>query len=146
MENEVRAAAELGQLEFLGKRSSDEVHLLLQRAKILLAPSMWHEAGVPLVIGEAFSAGVPVITSRIKPIDSVVEHERNGLLVTPGSEQEICEAAARLHSDREVLGRMRIEARQTYEQLYLPANNVRALLEIYTGAIEVAKQPLSAEA
>ncbi len=146
MENEVRATAELGQLEFLGKRSSEEVHLLLQRAKMLLAPSMWHEAGVPLVIGEAFSAGVPVITSRIKPIDSVVEHERNGLLVTPGSEQEICEAAGRLHSDRELLVRMGIEARRTYEQLYLPANNVRALLDIYTDAIEVAKQPLSAEA
>ncbi|HTF64535.1 MAG TPA: glycosyltransferase [Edaphobacter sp.] len=145
MENEVRAAAELGQLEFLGKRSSEEVHLLLQRAKMLLAPSMWHEGGVPLVIGEAFSAGVPVITSRIKPIDSVVEHERNGLLVTPGSEQEICEAAARFHSDRELLGRMRIEARQTYEQLYRAANNFRALLDIYTDAIEVAKQPLSAE-
>ncbi len=146
MENEVRATAELGQLEFLGKRSSEEVHLLLQRAKMLLAPSMWHEAGVPLVIGEAFSAGVPVITSRIKPIDSVVEHERNGLLVTPGSEQEICEAAARLHSDRELLVRMGVEARQTYEQLYLPANNFRALLDIYTDAIEIAKQPLSAEA
>ena len=47
---------------------------------MLLAPSMWHEAGVPLVIGEAFSAGIPVVTCRVKPMDSVVENERNGLL------------------------------------------------------------------
>jgi glycosyltransferase involved in cell wall biosynthesis len=140
MENEVRAAAETGRLEFLGKKSSGEVHSLLQQAKMLLAPSMWHEAGVPLVIGEAFSAGVPVITSRIEPINSVVEHERNGLLVNPESEQEICEAATRLHSDHELLGRMRIEARQTYEQLYMPASNCRALLDIYKDAIEAASQ------
>jgi glycosyltransferase involved in cell wall biosynthesis len=144
MESEVRAAADAGQLEFLGKKSSEGVHSLLRQAKLLLAPSVWHEAGVPLVIGEAFSAGVPVITTRMKPMDSVVEHERNGLLVSPDSELEICAAAARLQSDENMLARMRLEARRTYEEFYLPATNCRALLNIYRNAIDLARQPLCA--
>lgn len=146
MEPEVRAAVVPGKIELLGKKSSDEVHTLLHQAKMLLAPSMWHEAGVPLVIGEAFSAGVPVITSRIAPIDSVVKHEHNGLLVNPDNELEICEAATRLHSDDNLLERMCIEARQTYEQLYMPTSNSRALLNIYQEAIDSAKRSLSTKA
>jgi glycosyltransferase involved in cell wall biosynthesis len=146
MESEVRAAAASGQLEFLGKKTSADVHALLRRAKFLLAPSIWHEAGVPLVIGEALSAGVPVITTRMKPMDGVIEHERNGLLVTPDSELEICSAVSSLQSNEDLLTRMRVEARRTYEQLYLPTTNCRALLDIYRDAIDLARQPLTANA
>ncbi|MBV8436730.1 MAG: glycosyltransferase [Silvibacterium sp.] len=142
LESAVREAVEPGKLEFLGKKPSAEVHLLLHGAKMLLAPSMWHEAGVPLVIGEAFSAGVPVITTRIEPIDSVVEHERNGLLITPGSARELAEAAARLDSDDGLMGRMGHQARRTYEQLYMPASNCRALLNIYSDALDAARNPV----
>jgi glycosyltransferase involved in cell wall biosynthesis len=135
MEDEVRAAVVPGRVEFLGKKSSGEVHSLLKQAKVLLAPSMWHEAGVPLVIGEAYSAGVPVVTCRVKPMDTVVEHERNGLLVAPGSEQEICEAVRRLSTEDALWKHLSIEARQTYERLYMPATNCRALLDIYESTL-----------
>ena len=145
LESVVREAVQPGRVKFLGKKPTEEVHSLLSRAKMLLAPSMWHEAGVPLVIGEAFSAGVPVITSRIQPIDSVVEHERNGLLVTPGSDQELSDAAARLHADSELLGHMSKEARRTYEQLYMPASNCQALLNIYSEAIASSRKSVTVE-
>jgi glycosyltransferase involved in cell wall biosynthesis len=134
LEAQVQAAVEPGRLEFLGKKSSDEVHELVRGAKMMIAPSIWHEAGVPLVIGEAFSAGVPVITCRIKPMDAVVEHERNGLLITPGSEVEMCDAAIRIHTDDGLRSHLSREARRTYERFYKPEANFRALLEIYQGA------------
>lgn len=146
MEDEVRAAVVPGRIELLGKKASSEVHSLLRQAKMLLAPSMWHEAGVPLVIGEAFSAGVPVITCRVKPMDSVVEQERNGLLIAPGSERELHSAVAKLHADRELWERMRMEARRTYEQLYMPAANFRVLLDIYESTLKNTRQPIHAGA
>jgi glycosyltransferase involved in cell wall biosynthesis len=142
LEDEVRAAAVPGRVEFLGKKSSAEVHQLLQGAKMLLAPSMWHEAGVPLVIGEAYSAGVPVITCRVQPMESVVLHERNGLLVPLGGETEmsaaICDAAIRLHTDPALAESIGREARATYERLYRPEANFRALTAIYGEAMREA--------
>jgi hypothetical protein len=41
---------------------------------------------------------------------------------------------------------MRVEARRTYEQLYLPTTNCRALLDIYRDAIDLARQPLTENA
>jgi glycosyltransferase involved in cell wall biosynthesis len=140
MEGALRACAEAGKLEFLGKKSSEEVHELMRNAQMVLAPSIWHEAGVPLVIGEAFSAGVPVITSRIKPMDSVVVHEGNGLLVTPGSEAEICDMAIRINSDSELRSRLSAGARKTYERLYQPEANFRMLIEVYLDALRAQKQ------
>jgi glycosyltransferase involved in cell wall biosynthesis len=76
----------------------------------------------------------------------VVEHEHNGFLVTPGSEQEICAAAVRLHTNPELWNHMSIEARRTYEQLYMPETNGRALLDIYKSTLKKNKQLIHAEA
>jgi glycosyltransferase involved in cell wall biosynthesis len=81
----------------------------------------------------------------VKPMDSVVEHERNGLLVAPGNSQELYNAASRLYADRDLWEYMRIEARQTYERLYMPSANFRALLDIYKGALTHAVQPIRGE-
>jgi glycosyltransferase involved in cell wall biosynthesis len=134
MEPAVRTTAEAmgGDLEFLGAKSNDEVHRLLRGARMLLAPSVWHEAGVPLVIGEAFSAGVPVITTRLQPMESIVEDGRNGLLVTPESEADICAAVTRLTSDDRLHAAMSIDARRSYEKHYSPSCNQPALMQPIT--------------
>ncbi len=47
-------------------------------------PSIWLETG-PLVVLEAFEAGVPVLGSRLGGIAEWVKHERDGLLIEPGN-------------------------------------------------------------
>ena len=134
LQAEVESHVAAGRVEFVGKRSSREVHELVRNAKMLIAPSMWHEAGVPLVIGEAYSAGVPVITTRIQPMMSVIEHERNGLLIEPGNDEQLCEAAGRMAADAVLYRRLTVEARRTYEKLYQPDANFRALMGVYEEA------------
>ncbi|MEO8481903.1 MAG: glycosyltransferase [Acidobacteriota bacterium] len=48
----------------------------------VVVPSQWAETG-PLVVLEAFAAGVPVIGSALGGIVDKIEHERDGLLVSP---------------------------------------------------------------
>lgn len=67
---------------------------------ILAVPSVWLEAG-PLVVLEAFSAGIPVIGSDTGGIAELVTHGVNGLLVRPGDVaawaralQDACDRAA----------------------------------------------------
>ena len=61
---------------------------------LLVVPSIWLENS-PLVIHEAFMAGVPVVASRIGGIVDLVRDGWNGWLVDPGSPEAL---AARLRA------------------------------------------------
>jgi glycosyltransferase involved in cell wall biosynthesis len=73
---------------------------------LLAVPSQWLETG-PLVVLEAFAAGVPVIGSDLGGIAELVEHEVDGLLVEPASPGAWGRALRRLLSDSGLLVRLR---------------------------------------
>ena len=55
---------------------------------VLVVPSLWFENS-PLVIHEAFMAGVPVVGARQGGIPELVTHDRNGMLYDPSSSAEL---------------------------------------------------------
>jgi glycosyltransferase involved in cell wall biosynthesis len=55
--------------------------------------------GVPRVLLEAMAAGLPLVTTRVAGIPSLVTHERNGLLVDEPSIELMAESIARLLTD-----------------------------------------------
>ena len=63
---------------------SDHVVPLLAGYDAVAVPSQWLETG-PLVVLEAFAAGVPVLGSNLGGIAELVTHGVDGLLVEPGS-------------------------------------------------------------
>ncbi len=97
-----------------------------------LVPSQWMETG-PLVVLEAFAAGVPVVGSDLGGIAEWVTHERDGLLVTENSASGWAQALRRLVNEPGLLPKLRAgirpprsmrevaeEVRAVYEEL-LPA-------------------------
>ena len=58
------------------------------RIDVLVVPSLWLENS-PLVIHEAFQAGVPVVGSRIGGIADSSRDGWNGLLFEPGLAREL---------------------------------------------------------
>lgn len=70
---------------------------MLAGADIFVMPSRTEALG--LVYLEAFRAGVPVIAGDRGGVTEIVRHGRSGLLVTPGSTQELIEAITRLARD-----------------------------------------------
>jgi glycosyltransferase involved in cell wall biosynthesis len=62
-----------------GPYDRGRVDELLRDIDVLVVPSTWHE-NAPLVIVEAFTAGVPVIGSDVRGIAELVRHDVNGLL------------------------------------------------------------------
>ena len=93
-------------LNLRGPVSHDEIPGVLADADVLVVPSIWEENS-PLVIGEAFLAGVPVVASRTGGIPEAVTDGVNGLLVAPGSVDELHRALARLVDDPRLLPRLR---------------------------------------
>lgn len=73
---------------------------------VLAVPSQWLETG-PMVVLEAFAAGIPVVGSNLGGIAEIVTNGVDGLLVQHDSAAEWGAALNRLCNDRELLGRLR---------------------------------------
>ena len=74
----------LPNVEFLGHQDQAAVQRLMQGATALVVPSVWPENS-PLVVYEAFTAGIPVLASRIGGIPELVQDMKNGLLFPLGN-------------------------------------------------------------
>ncbi|NUN94324.1 MAG: glycosyltransferase [Verrucomicrobiae bacterium] len=78
----------------------------LAELDLLVVPSRWMETG-PLVIYEAFAAGVPVLGARQGGIRELIEENVNGLLFEPGSVADLVRILRQIHAQPEVLTRLR---------------------------------------
>lgn len=73
-------------LHYLGWR--DDVYEVLEYLDLVVMPSAG-EGGVPRVVLEAFSAGVPVLARASGAVTEVIEEGHNGFLLHEGSAEEI---------------------------------------------------------
>ncbi len=72
---------------------------LLPAFDALVLPSI--KEGLPYVILEAMTAGVPVIATRVGGIPDLIEHEKQGLLVAPKNPQALADAIITAATHRE---------------------------------------------
>ena len=94
----------------MGRFDRDDRAAVYDQFDVLVVPSLWLENS-PLVIHEAFMAGVPVVGSRIGGIPDLVEEGISGLLVDPGSPEALAQALETLAADRPRLEAMTAAAR-----------------------------------
>jgi GT2 family glycosyltransferase/glycosyltransferase involved in cell wall biosynthesis len=78
----------------------------LASVDVLVVPSIWPENS-PLVIQEAFLAGVPVVASRIGGIPEVVEEGTSGLLFEAGNSGDLARVLRRLLDEPDLLPSLR---------------------------------------
>jgi len=81
-------ASNLINVEFLGKKSKQEVWSLLKKASFLVCPSEWYEV-LGFTIIEAMLLGKPVVGANIGAIPETVIHNETGLLFEPGNELDL---------------------------------------------------------
>lgn len=87
-----------------------EILTLLGRYDVLLVPSQALETG-PMVVLEAFAAGIPVMGSRLGGIEELIRDGVDGLLVAHDSPNAWRDALRRLGTDRELLERLKAGVR-----------------------------------
>ena len=88
---ELRASAGDLPVQFMGAFDRERVAEVYAQIDLLVVPSLWLENS-PLVIHEAFMAGVPVVGARIGGIADLIDEGRTGLLYDPASPIELCAA------------------------------------------------------
>jgi glycosyltransferase involved in cell wall biosynthesis len=97
-------------IHFLPEMEPERVRDFFGGIDVLTVPSQWLETG-PLVVLEAFAAGIPVIGSDLGGIAELVRHERDGLLVSYDDVAAWTLTMERLVTDRALLMRLRSEIR-----------------------------------
>jgi len=128
------AMQEMPEIEWLGRRSLEEVYEVVGKAAFLVFPSEWYETFGRVAI-EAFARGTPVVASRIGAIAELVDHERTGMLFHPSDSADLATQVEWLLSHPQELSQMRREARSQFEAKYTAADNCKRLMEIYQTAI-----------
>jgi glycosyltransferase involved in cell wall biosynthesis len=99
---ELRTQATGLPVRFMGAFDSTSTSDIYGQFDVLVVPSLWLENS-PLVIHEAFQAGVPVVGSRMGGTVDLVRHGEWGLLYDADSPQSLAGALRSIIADRRVL-------------------------------------------
>lgn len=138
--DEVRsAAARLAGVEWLGGLPRERVLALMKRAAFLVIPSLWYEA-FGVVIAEAYGVGLPVISSDLGSMASLIRPGVTGLHFRPGDAMELAarvEWALAHPAEMVAMGRL---ARREYETRYTAERNYELLMETYALAADRARR------
>jgi glycosyltransferase involved in cell wall biosynthesis len=116
-------------VEFRGLLLDEDKSQAFGELDALIVPSIWYENS-PLVIHEAFQAGIPVITSDIGGMAELVTDGRNGLHFRVGDAADLRAKIKSLHLNRQTLGALR----QGIPEVKGMVEHVTELLEIYARA------------
>jgi len=126
-------------IEFLGYKPYKECMKILDNARFYIMPSICYET-FGLTIVEAFCHFKPVIASNLGAMADIILDGKNGLLFTPGDNNELAEKAKWLWNNPDECRRMGENARRVYEEKYTPERNYKMLMEIYEKAIAMHRK------
>ena len=121
-----------GRVRFLGRLSPDETRRHMFEARALLFPSLWYE-GLPMVLLEAFAAGLPVLGSDLGSTTEILSSTPDWC-VAPGDAVAWEQALSQL-ADGPLVDAAGREVRAEYEARYTPDEGLRRLEEAYGSAM-----------
>ena len=135
LSDELRAAAS-PRVQIRGFVSDPELTDAMRQSQFLVLPSLVYE-GFPMVIAEAFAAGLPIIASRLGAMAELVEDGVTGLHFQAGDAADLAQKVRWAVDNPEAMRQMSARARDTYLRHYTPHANYRRLMEIYDEARRV---------
>jgi glycosyltransferase involved in cell wall biosynthesis len=117
---------------------------LLARCHMLAAPCVVTDTGdrdgIPNVIIEALSQGVPVVATDVSGIGEIVINNLTGLLVEQRNPRALADAIRILATDRERALAMAEEGRRLVRRMFDPQTNIQALYTLYVERFNAARR------
>jgi glycosyltransferase involved in cell wall biosynthesis len=133
-------AAHRARTRRLGAVGGQQKRDMLAATDLFVLPSRVDSFGI--VYLEAWAYGVPVVGCRAGGVPDVIDHGRDGMLVSFGDEEELAATIKALLADpdrRRTMGhrgRSKVEARYTWDQIY------QGLLAIYEEVATLSRRAL----
>lgn len=114
-----------------GALTQGEVREQFANADIFVLPSL--AEGIPVVLMEAMSCGVPCVTTPVNGIPELVVHEQTGLLATPGDVVSLAAQLRRLIEQPALRRSLAVGALQKVRDDFDLNRNVEALSRHFAG-------------
>ncbi len=118
-----------GRVSFLGRQSREAVAQAMRRCAVFALPSSYE--GLGCVYLEAMSSGKPAIGCRGQGIDEIIEHGKNGLLISPGDQAELAESLRVILLNEDFGCRIGRAARDTVLQGYTLHHQAQRFVQLY---------------
>jgi len=137
-ERAIRSLAErlglMNRITFHGWVNETQAIQLIQGARALVFPSVWHEpAGI--VSLEAAAVGRPIIVSKVGGIPEYAGPLQNALLVEPNDVQGLARSIEQLAKDSFLAKQMGAEGRKMAKEHFSLEKHVQELMRLYELAI-----------
>ena len=129
LENQVRELGLSEEVRLTGALGQERVMDYYRRADLFVLPSF--AEGVPVVLMEAMAQEIPVISTRITGIPELIEHDKTGLLVTPGNTGELAEAIVRVLEDDSLGETLGVEGRKAVLREFNQSENYQYLHRLF---------------
>lgn len=118
-----------GRVHCLGPVPLERLLPLYRGYDVFVLPTLPGE-GIPRVLLESMTAGVPVVTTRVAGIPSLITHEVNGLLVDAPTAEAVASAISRVVYDASLRRRLIANGYETARGFTLEAQAGRLLAEV----------------
>jgi colanic acid/amylovoran biosynthesis glycosyltransferase len=124
---------------FAGWKNQEELRELYAKSDVCVLSSF--AEGIPVVLMEAMTAGVPCVAARINGIPELIRDGIDGLLFTPSNVQELTAAIGRLMDSAELRRRMAHSSREQAAGKYDLRKNVLHLSEVFSRWVSPESDP-----
>lgn len=106
---------------------------------VLVLPSVLAE-GMPMVLLEAMSTGVPIVGSQVDGITDVIQHEHNGLLFKPSDANDLACQLMRLMSNEVSWDSLSQRCRAEYQEKYSQTAMAAGVASVYNRVLKEREQ------
>lgn len=134
---EFRKAVEHLPVNFAGVLTTEDTLNLVSEAAVFVLPcieaSNGDRDGIPVALMEAMGIGVPCISTEISGIPELIENGVSGLLVTPGSSEELAAAMSSLLSDSAMADKLGAEGRRKVLTNHSPEKLAGIMTDSFVG-------------
>ncbi|MDI3496209.1 MAG: hypothetical protein PWQ35_230 [Patescibacteria group bacterium] len=113
------------QVNFLGKLPELDLIKNLQKADVLVLPSINNNEAFGIVLIEALACGIPVIASNLPGVRQVFTDKKEGLLIKAGDQNDLREKIEFLMNHEDIRIEMGKKARALAESRYSQKNSLK---------------------
>jgi glycosyltransferase involved in cell wall biosynthesis len=144
--NRDAVARDVGEhVRLLGAVPLDQLLPTYRGYDLFVLPTLPGE-GIPRVLLESMTAGVPIVTTHVAGIPSLIQNDVNGLLVESPTANAVIDALARLATDATLRMRLIANGYDTARGFTLEAQAARMLAEVTAHLPVQLKQPAAVAA
>jgi colanic acid/amylovoran biosynthesis glycosyltransferase len=130
LEEQARRLGIADRIVFAGWKNQEELRELYLRSDVAVLSSF--AEGVPVVLMEAMSTGVPCVAPRINGIPELIRDGIDGLLFTASDVGELGSAIGKLMDDPDLRRSMAASSRERVADKYDLRQNVRHLSDVFS--------------